>query len=383
MIVATKHVFIDTQVFDQHHNDFTSPLFKKLHELTRSREVKLILTDVTVSEIQKHINKSAHAALKQLSNINKVERVVREMLPEGGAYKYASISEEQIRKRLHEEFQQFLKETTAEIVTVNNICPLDVFDRYFNSKPPFDGNGKKSEFPDAFAAAALRQYCNNPAVGSMFIVSDDGDWRRICGDTPEFTHVKSLSALLELFVPQTPTIDFQAIKQAVQSNRDVVVAFLTKSIEDADIYFYPDDSVIDGEIEDVAVLEIQLEDANVISAKDGDADVAVTCHLTVSMNVTGDDPDSMWHDDDDGEMHSAWKVSGNIVREYTIEGTVAVAYDANDLRKVTVGNATFRSEGIEVVVEEGELTRVYDSDDLEDEFDPMLPEDEEPQVDDA
>lgn len=105
MLVATKHVFIDTQVFDQHHNDFTSPLFKKLIELSRSGEVKVILTDVTVREIRIHIDKLAHVALKQVSNIHKVERVVREMLPEGDADRYSSVSEEEIRKRLYEDIR--------------------------------------------------------------------------------------------------------------------------------------------------------------------------------------------------------------------------------------------------------------------------------------
>lgn len=258
-----------------------------------------------------------------------------------------------------------------------------MFDRYFNLKPPFDGTGKKSEFPDAFAAAALREYCKGPAVGSIHIVSDDGDWRRICADTPEFTYAKSLPALLELFVPRTHPIDFEAIKEAVRSKSDVVVAFLRKAIEDADIYLYPDDSVINGEIDDVEVTEIQLEDVHVIGAKDGDAEVGVTCQVTVSMDITGDDPDSMWRDDDDGSMHSVWRVRGNIVRDFTIEGTVVVTYDMNDPRKVAVGDATFPSVGIDVAVEEEELSPVYDDEDLEDEFDPMLPEEEELEGDDA
>jgi hypothetical protein len=60
----TPNVFLDTEVFDQHEYDLSSPYFKRLIRLVNSGAVKLFLTTVTVGEIQDHIDERAKQGLR-------------------------------------------------------------------------------------------------------------------------------------------------------------------------------------------------------------------------------------------------------------------------------------------------------------------------------
>src|SRR5207249_3278369 len=72
---------------------------------------------------------------------------------------------------------------------VNDVNVSAVFDDYFSVQPPFGTGKKKSEFPDAFAAHALRAWCK--ANGQiMHVVSGDGDWESVCAAVPEFIFKK-------------------------------------------------------------------------------------------------------------------------------------------------------------------------------------------------
>lgn len=56
-----------------------------------------------------------------------------------------------------DEFEQFLIEVDAEIISIEDISPTRVFEKYFGAKPPFS-HKKKSEFPDAFSLEAILKW---------------------------------------------------------------------------------------------------------------------------------------------------------------------------------------------------------------------------------
>lgn len=359
MPVVTQFVFIDTQVFDQHQLDFSSPSFRRLVRLATAGELSLVLTDVTVREIRTHLDSAAQTAVKQLSNYKKVSRVVKQVIPADQLTGLESVTEEELAVSLRADFEKFLFETDTRVITVNTVPPSEIFDRYFLSKPPFGDKNKKSEFPDAFAGAALEAWCKGPPPQTIYIVSGDGDWRRVCEETAEFIHVKRLEELLELFADSEIAAD---LKDAVKEASESVLSSLNEHIDRAVIYFYVDDSVADGEIENVEVVNSDIEDVNVIEAKDGYAVLSVACRVTVTLDISGDDPGSMWHDNDDGSLHSVWTVSGSVDRDLELEATVEVDYDIDNPHRITIKAVSFQEEGISISVEDDKLTTNYDND---------------------
>lgn len=374
MAAESRHVFIDTEVFDHHQLDFSSPRLRRLVRLADAGELKLILTDVTLGEIESHLDDTAAASAKQISNFRKINRVVRDVIGPEKLAEMAALTKDELVRRLRKELRQFLREAKADVVTVDGTRPSEVFKRYFRCQAPFNKGKKKSEFPDAFAGAALQAWCNGPPTRKLYILSGDEDWKRLCDETEEFIYLGRLDELLEKFA------DSEAVtylRETINSENEELIALLKKEIEGGNVYIHVDDSVMDGEVNEVEDLEIEVDDANVIEAKDGKAIVGLFCRVHMTLNVSGMDPDSMWRDPDDGSFHSVWTASGSVEREIDMEATVEVLYDVRAPQKISIKSVSFQQTDIGISVGEGELTPNYDGNDDFDDYDPQW-EPEEP-----
>lgn len=366
MAADTKNVFVETEVFDHHWLDFSSPRLKRLVRLAAADELNLILTDVTLHELEAHIAETASESVKQIASFRKVNRVVRDVIGTDKLAELGSLTEKDVLSRLKGELRQFLDSSKATIVNVDNAKPSDVFKKYFRNQPPFNKAKKKAEFPDAFAASALEAWCKERPRKKLYIVSGDDDWQRLSAEIEDFIHVGRLDELLEKFA------DSEAVtylKETINNENEDLLAALRREFDNGNVYFYVDDSVIDGEVEDTEDLDITIDEANVIEAKDGKATVGLLCSINVTLSVSGMDEDSMWRDPDDDSLHSVWTAHGSVQRDIEMEATVEVSYDPKSPHEIKIESATFQDKGIEISVEEGELETQYDERDEEEEPD--------------
>ncbi len=60
-----------------------------------------------------------------------------------------------LRQAFQKRFGEFCKKLNIEVIAVSKVSLERVMDDYFEERPPFAAGKKKSEFADAFAAAAL------------------------------------------------------------------------------------------------------------------------------------------------------------------------------------------------------------------------------------
>jgi hypothetical protein len=74
------------------------------------------------------------------------------------------------------------------VIAVPNMSLEGVLDDYFEQRPPFSEK-KKSEFPDAFAAAALEAWCKKKSE-KILVISGDGDWPIICEGSDVLTYCR-------------------------------------------------------------------------------------------------------------------------------------------------------------------------------------------------
>lgn len=388
MPAETLNVFVDTQVFDQHHLDFSnSPAFKRLVRLALSGELQIVLTDVTAREIRRHLDEAARKAVKQASNFNRLHQVTKRLVTEEDLEGVKGITGDQFATDLLDEFEGFLKKTNAIVLPVDEVRVSEVLDRFYAQKAPFGTNGKKYEFPDAIAAMTLEKWCKaGHPPRRIYIISGDKDWRRVCDDTPEFIRVTRFEELLEKFADVEAAAFLSGIKRAVAADKKAILTLLQHQVDRENIHFYTVDSMIDGEVQDATVLESDVLDVNVIEAAGGEATVSAVCWAKVRMNVIGDDPDSQWRDDDDGSLHSVWRVSGTIEREIEMTATVGVEYDTEEPGKAEVLDIDFDYEDINIEVDEGEVSVDYDDEDRDEDDDPdpsWFPDDEGPTDEEA
>lgn len=77
---ATNNVFLDTKVFDCHQFDFGALSFRRLVRLTADGPMRILLTNVTVSEIRKHIDEHAEKAFKQVETFRRILPLTRSVV---------------------------------------------------------------------------------------------------------------------------------------------------------------------------------------------------------------------------------------------------------------------------------------------------------------
>jgi hypothetical protein len=363
MPAETKYVFLDVQVFKDQDLDFFSPNLKRLIRLAGAGELQLILTYVTEQETRKRIALHATEAFRQAKSLKKVNRIVKKLLTPEGLKALDETDEEKLLAGMQEEFTRFLRDTNAKILPIDDIPPTAVFERYFKAKPPFsESGGKKSEFPDAFAAAALQKWCEEVSDRKLFVVSLDKDWRLTCKEMKCFIHVRKLDELLERFADSEVVAD---LKEAIITRSDDLVSLLKGKIKDGCVYFYVDDSALEAEVDQVEAVEVEIEDVHVVETNDGSAALSLGCNVKVTLFVSADDPDSSYTDPDNGERRSVWTVSGSVEREIEMDATVEITYHVKDLKNIEIKSVTFQDESISISIQKGELCPNYDEDELD------------------
>jgi hypothetical protein len=357
---VTRIVFLDTEAFDHHSRDFTAANLRILLRLASTEEIRVILTAVTENEVRKHLDNDAKDAFKRLQNYKRMSRAVKRILPDP---KLQPEDEESVRKDLHQEFDTFLEHAKVEVISIDMVAPGPIFKKYFEQKPPFGAKDKKCEFPDAFAFAALEQWCIDNSA-KVYVVGGDGDWKRACKDHANLIYVERLDELLEKF---GDSVQVTAVKEALSKVRDDVIEFIKEKAYNLD--FYVSDNLVEGELDGIEI-DLEVGDFHVVEAKDGKAFVSVPCTLDISGDVTAMDPNSMWTDPDTGELKSVWHLRGSAEHETERDVTMEVTYDPNDTDNVGFKNVQFEDRRVEFDVDEHDLS-CSDEDEFEEpDFEP-------------
>ena len=189
------------------------------------------MTSVTEREVRSHLHDSAKSIVEQLEKLKRLTRPIRKYVHDEI---FEKIDETMLRDRMQKGFDDFIAETKIEKVSVNEVTPDAIFDMYFNLKPPFE-QGKKSEFPDAFAYLALKAWCEKHNT-KMYVVSGDTGLSSACKDY-FLIYLKTIQEVLELF--QDSEI-VGHIKLAFEAQRRAIEALIEAEAEKFEYYISND-----------------------------------------------------------------------------------------------------------------------------------------------
>ncbi len=358
----TPNVFLDTEVFEAHNLDLSSPNLRRLVRLTRAGKVNLLLTSVTRREVLAHLDEKAKEAFRHIKEFRRAARTMRKILPGAAVDALEAADKDAACKTLRTEFDSFIVETKATVVPVDKVCPEEIFEKYFAGAAPFGEGNKKSEFPDAFACGALQAWRATNESGKIYIVSNDNDWKRACKDDPNLLSVTRIDELLQLFAD---SVLVTAILEALESMREDLVERVKQKAMDLD--YFPGDQLIEGEVDDVEEVDAEIEDFHVVEVKDGLAAVSVDCKLTVSALISAQDADSGIYDHEAEDMHYVWTASGSVTRTLERVVEVSLSYEVDHPERCTITGLDFEDNSVDLDVSEHELSRDDDNeyDDIE------------------
>jgi hypothetical protein len=287
-------IFLDTQVFEAASFNFNTTTFVSLEEQIQKGRVRLLLTDITVQEVKARIEKTVLAQFEGFKKFKQNARVLRSStLPDVKAA--LGLEKKKVIADLHQQFNEFIQRTKAEIIDTSAVPAGAVFEKYFAGKPPFGAADKKSEFPDAFVVEALAEWSVNNRE-QIYVVSGDQPMRDACTGHKRLYATPRLSQLLDIIVLEVAIAQF--VRERTLERLDDIRQQVKTQFEDR--MYSVDDEWGDAEMR-VDSLELQGE-PEIIEADDHSATLEARFNATFTAHLSYDDSSTGFYDNETKSM---------------------------------------------------------------------------------
>lgn len=227
-LVKGTRVFLDTTEFVSANFDIHNPAFQEFCRLCEIGELRLLSTEITRREIKAHIDGFATYAHRLLQEVSKVIHTLPKAEAEAVKTIAHKLKASVLSDGLLKDSEEFFKKCNAVNLVIPPKATQHVLNLYFDRKPPFGGGNKKDEFPDAFVLQALQESARRHA-GSLFAVSDDGDFKAACHGQPDLVYVKSLAFLLNCFHARDASV--KRVRATIEENFKLIEEELKRILE--------------------------------------------------------------------------------------------------------------------------------------------------------
>ena len=225
-----------------------------------------------------------------------------------------------MEKELLGQLNRFVKKTKAKIIPYACARPKDVFDDYFARKSPFGDGKQKSEFPDAFSLAAARAWAKKHKK-ILYVVSGDKAVREAC-DNNILLPLERLSDFLDLLAKEEARAN--AVYSAISTQFDADAApQIEKAFERWG--FGLEDR--DGDVEDVEVASIHLEDIDILKLEHSRAEVELWANVEFTAVATYADLDNAAWDSEEKKFMFWETLTENIEDEKRLKVLATVVLD--------------------------------------------------------
>jgi len=333
-------IFVDTSIFDEQRYNFQSAAITAFLDAIKTARPTLLLPAPTEQEIIRHIREQVDEASKILSDAKRRAPILSKWTGWPATLE-ARDTKWQLHTFAQGEWKAFLGHLDVKRLGYETVNLSRIMNWYEFKRAPFAVGKKAKEFPDAIAIDSIASYAasNNTDVA---IVSRDADFKKACTHYSGLLHFSSLPALTEAILSVDARV--AALKPLVASDLGVI----GKSIEEAftDCSFYPEDDPL-GEVEDVAVDQVEVGSFNVIALGERECKIAFDATVSYSASVSFDDPDSLVGDSEDGYF-ALRRLSGTVSDSVEMSGVAKLTLNEAGEQLLTVIRLEFDNEDISV-----------------------------------
>lgn len=284
-------VTLDTQVFDSYNFNYKSKVLQTLIELVQEEKIRLLLTSVTLYEIKAHITEGVELTSKAIDQaVNDLNK--KRFKPQGDTkrvrisansdllYEFKKSVQalapnfDQINQELLGQLEDFLQKTDFEIIEVDQVSVVEIFENYFSGSPPFGEGKKKYEFPDAFALLALQKEAES-RNRIIYVVSGDSDWEKFCFSSDDLSLIGKLDELLETIIRETDSDEVDVCYELYSDKEDEIKRYIEDNFSNLDFSIdLSGTSLIEWGSEEIEieVSSVNLTDSSLVYIDDSDAD---------------------------------------------------------------------------------------------------------------
>lgn len=282
----SKVVFIDTEQFDRNKLSFTNANFSRLADLVDAGQVRVVLTDVVVREVRRHILKAFSDARTTLSDkfgglFRNIENVPKPPVIED---EYWATAE----KEVMDKFDAWRGRLKVEVIPLKPELATVVFDWYFALDGPFDSRKRKSEFPDAFSIACVEEWARQRRE-HVYAVSKDEAFKVMSREHLPSSSLTRLETLPEFFALFPDPEVAAAIRQSLANFLDDESNFQfgERAFQQLDFYVDVDDDE-SLEVEHVFVAWTDPRHRmHVVEAQHGKATLVGDLYVTFFAEISG------------------------------------------------------------------------------------------------
>ncbi|WP_417898460.1 PIN domain-containing protein [Bacillus haimaensis] len=339
------NVFIDTQVFVQKNFNYDNDLFMKLKSASQDGLITIYLTDIVKKEIESKIYEQVYEKVKNIhTKFVKDAKILKNLSDYSNSFDIGERLEE-IFNELINQTNQFLKDASVEVISVNDVSPAFIFDMYFKGIPPFSKK-KREEFPDAFSLVALENWFKQQG-GKICIVSDDEDLKNYCEESEPLIYEPSLESFFDNLIKNN-NYKHQFIISVYDANLDIIESSVKDHFEEHWFTLLNEE----GEIEKVEVQSIELdEDPYIIDVDDEEATATIAFNAIVSFlaDVSYVDYSSSYYDKEEGKYFYLETVNGEIDDAVTVSVLMKINYNYHEKEESEVCSVSLNEgESIEI-----------------------------------
>lgn len=327
-------IFLDTEVFVNANFDYQNSSFKKLVDLVDNRELVLYLTTVTYQEILSNIEKEVNNSDASLKTLHKEFRKKARIFHNHQNLKSLfslNYNKDEIFQELKNQFLYYLKITEAQIISVDKVSPKNIFDKYFNNKPPFKEGKKKSEFPDAFAIAALEKEAMDNDF-KVYVISQDNDWQMACKGNNNLICLENVEKFIEQqIIIATKYKDINLYYEFLDNNFDQFKQKISDNFEELEFSLgggYDSADWGSEEIE-VTVESIKLEDKTLVEIDDEKMTFELNVEVGFLANVNYDSLEVAVFDREDDRYYNVQREKEEVHQNIIIPIEVYISYRRN------------------------------------------------------
>jgi hypothetical protein len=171
--------------------------------------IELWMTDIVIREVSNHRIENVS---RSVQNIHTGLQDLRRHI--GGAFNqsipdWLRTTKDTATHLFNAQFEKFLSIHSGIVLRPDcgNLAS-DLFDMYFQVRPPFGGGrDKKHEFPDAASLLMLESMAAERSMSVILVSKDDG-WKQFAEQSKHLYFVDSLSALCDLFLSESREAKF-------------------------------------------------------------------------------------------------------------------------------------------------------------------------------
>lgn len=234
------NVFLDTSVFVSE-NFFVGRKIQSLGKLGNQGFISLFITSVNDLEIKNRISietnnlkETENSFLKQLEAKHKIIKNVLDVS------EINRIHDVYLGEAIIEKYERFKEFAKIKVTTPKYGFDItSIINNYFNKKPPFGDNKKKSEFPDAISIQICEDYLSTVKSKGIYLTNDT-DFN--CYQSSLVEIKNNISEVIELVMASiNPSFvdEKEELAENIKRQTKIFVPYIEKELE-LDISVYLD-----------------------------------------------------------------------------------------------------------------------------------------------